>query len=301
MKFYQKTWFIWLMLIFIAPVGIVLLWTQKKYNPTNRVILSVIFLVFFILVVPKSNEDNKNSEHVAIENENNPSQVVLESTQEEHSTADNTSKSEDISRDDENIDDNQLYNNLEKIELTYELQDILDKKQKVVIWITNNSDKILSGNLRIDIKSRENHILAIDSFLIDDLKPGQKKYVIMMADTTYPVDNIAYSWSDVEFTESPIKEANKTLDVDATKELTDDVHMNFGGAGNPEYKTSWYDYIEKIEVYTDGKSKWAVITISTKDPNKSNSIGRAILYTPDYLSKVILIDEKQNKISEIYK
>ncbi|HOJ48264.1 MAG TPA: hypothetical protein PLD48_05255, partial [Bacillota bacterium] len=144
MKFYQKNWFIWLMLIFIAPVGIVLLWTQKKYNPTNRVILSVIFLVFFILVVPKSNEDNKNSEHVAIENENNPSQIVLEATQEEHSTADNTSKSEDISRDDENIDDNQLYNNLEKIELTYELQDILDKKQKVVIWITNNSDKILS-------------------------------------------------------------------------------------------------------------------------------------------------------------
>ena len=123
----------------------------------------------------------------------------------------------------------------------------------------------------------------------------------MMADTTYPVDNIAYSWSDVEFTESPIKEANKTLDVDATKELTDDVHMNFGGAGNPEYKTSWYDYIEKIEVYTDGKSKWAEVTLNISESKKCDQIARAILYLEDYLIRVKALDTSNNQILEVYK
>lgn len=51
MKFYQKSWFIWLSLIFFAPLGIILLWTQKKYKPVPRVILSVFFLVFFICVI----------------------------------------------------------------------------------------------------------------------------------------------------------------------------------------------------------------------------------------------------------
>ena len=53
MKFYQKSWFIWLMLIFLPPVGIILLWTQKKYNPVPRVILSIVFLIFFIVMLPK--------------------------------------------------------------------------------------------------------------------------------------------------------------------------------------------------------------------------------------------------------
>jgi hypothetical protein len=53
MKFYQKNWFIWLSLIFFAPLGIILLWTQKKYKPFPRVILSIIFLIFFIIVLPK--------------------------------------------------------------------------------------------------------------------------------------------------------------------------------------------------------------------------------------------------------
>ena len=43
-KFYKKTWFIVLALIFLAPVGIVLMWVFKKpENKTARIVLSVIF------------------------------------------------------------------------------------------------------------------------------------------------------------------------------------------------------------------------------------------------------------------
>lgn len=74
MKFYQKNWFIWLSLIFFAPLGIILLWTQKKYKPFPRVILSIIFLIFFIIVLPKGevNETdtaNKSEPNVEITKE----------------------------------------------------------------------------------------------------------------------------------------------------------------------------------------------------------------------------------------
>ncbi|NLA43534.1 VanZ family protein [Candidatus Saccharibacteria bacterium] len=55
MKFYQRNWFIWLSLILFAPLGIILLWTQKKYKLFPRIALSVIFLVFFIAILPKGN------------------------------------------------------------------------------------------------------------------------------------------------------------------------------------------------------------------------------------------------------
>lgn len=190
---------------------------------------------------------------------------------------------------------------LKKIEITHELQDIHEHKQKVVIWVSNDSDKILSGNLRIDIKSRDDHILAIDNFPIDDLKPGQKKYAVMMAETTYPVNKVTYSWSNVEFMEPALKEAEKRIDEEATKEVTDVMNMNFGGAGNPEYKTSWYDYIDKIEVYTDGENKWAEVTLSVSEQDKCNQIARAILYSVDYLIRVKALDGSGNQILEVYK
>lgn len=61
MKFYQKTWFIWLSLILFAPLGIILLWTQKKYKPVVRVILSFVFLIFFIAILPKGNNTNQTA------------------------------------------------------------------------------------------------------------------------------------------------------------------------------------------------------------------------------------------------
>lgn len=51
MKFYQEDWFIWLTLILFAPLGVILLWTQKKFKLIPRIILSVAFLIFFIGIV----------------------------------------------------------------------------------------------------------------------------------------------------------------------------------------------------------------------------------------------------------
>lgn len=51
MKFYEKTWFLWLSLIFFAPLGIFLLWRQQKFSKVPRIILAVFFSFFFLFEV----------------------------------------------------------------------------------------------------------------------------------------------------------------------------------------------------------------------------------------------------------
>lgn len=66
MKFYQKNWFIILMLLFIPPVGLVLMWVNKNFNKVIRIILSIIFgfytLIYFVMVIPSDDTDNTSND-----------------------------------------------------------------------------------------------------------------------------------------------------------------------------------------------------------------------------------------------
>src|SRR5690625_2876597 len=42
-KFYQTTWFIVLSLIFFFPLGLILMWRNKKFGKTARIVITVIF------------------------------------------------------------------------------------------------------------------------------------------------------------------------------------------------------------------------------------------------------------------
>lgn len=60
-KFYTQDWFMWIMLIFFAPVGIFLMWkyhTEMKKN--TKIIISIIFGIIFIvaLIVPSDETNN---------------------------------------------------------------------------------------------------------------------------------------------------------------------------------------------------------------------------------------------------
>ncbi|SDY30507.1 Ltp family lipoprotein [Eubacterium barkeri] len=55
-KWYKKTWFTVVMLIFFWPVGLVLMWANKKFNMVARVIISVIcgFILIGMITNPTS-------------------------------------------------------------------------------------------------------------------------------------------------------------------------------------------------------------------------------------------------------
>lgn len=64
-KFYEQTWFMWVMLIFFAPVGIFFMW---KFHPemkkNTKIILTVVFAILFIIIMVSSGsetDDNSGS------------------------------------------------------------------------------------------------------------------------------------------------------------------------------------------------------------------------------------------------
>lgn len=72
-KVYEQNWFMWLMLIFITPVGIFLMWKYKKFNQKVRIILSSLFGAYFIFMMIATQIDeakikeNQKKEAIKIE------------------------------------------------------------------------------------------------------------------------------------------------------------------------------------------------------------------------------------------
>lgn len=60
-RFYKTTWFMWLMLFIVSPIGIFLMWQKRLYSAQTRGILSVVFGAYFIVMMVVVNQDNGNS------------------------------------------------------------------------------------------------------------------------------------------------------------------------------------------------------------------------------------------------
>lgn len=59
-KFYTTTWFMWVTLIFFAPVGIFVMWKYNRFKKSPRIVISIIFALFFIIVVASINSEPTN-------------------------------------------------------------------------------------------------------------------------------------------------------------------------------------------------------------------------------------------------
>src|SRR5699024_1472230 len=76
-KFYQTTWFIVLSLIFFFPLGLILMWRNKKFGKTARIVITVIFA--FVTLSVLIDEDTSTEYE-----ENDKTEVITkESTKEE--------------------------------------------------------------------------------------------------------------------------------------------------------------------------------------------------------------------------
>lgn len=62
-KFYEAKWFLWLFLILFPPIGIILLWVvHKDMKKNKKIILTVIFAIWFIIMAATSgNNSSTNS------------------------------------------------------------------------------------------------------------------------------------------------------------------------------------------------------------------------------------------------
>lgn len=71
-KFYEQQWFMWVMLVFFAPVGIFLMW---KFNTTlqkkTKIILTVVFAIFFLVVAVGGDSETTTTDNSSSNNNNN--------------------------------------------------------------------------------------------------------------------------------------------------------------------------------------------------------------------------------------
>lgn len=74
LPFYKTMWFIWLMLIFVPPIGILLLWTSKKYGKKTRIAVSTVFALYsLVLYTPNNDTDVHNNSTVQKQQDNDKS------------------------------------------------------------------------------------------------------------------------------------------------------------------------------------------------------------------------------------
>lgn len=63
-KFYEQVWFMWVMLIFFAPVGIFLMWKfHDEMKKNTKIILTVVFAIFFLIVAVGGNSDETTTDN----------------------------------------------------------------------------------------------------------------------------------------------------------------------------------------------------------------------------------------------
>lgn len=63
----DKKWLLWVLLIFLPPIGIVYMWvTKKDFTRQTKIILSVVFSLWFIIVLASGNNNStSNNQSVA--------------------------------------------------------------------------------------------------------------------------------------------------------------------------------------------------------------------------------------------
>lgn len=70
-KFYTQVWFMWVMLIFFAPVGIFLMWKfHDEMKQNTKIILTVVFSIFFLIVIGETENEANTDNNSSLKNSN---------------------------------------------------------------------------------------------------------------------------------------------------------------------------------------------------------------------------------------
>lgn len=100
-KWYQKNWFVILMLIFIFPLGLFLMWYFKKWNNTIRWVVTAVVILFVLISPFVDTKDNANNE-----------------AKKENTTTKNTTKEDKNDKKDDEVAKKEIKETSEKAEKT---------------------------------------------------------------------------------------------------------------------------------------------------------------------------------------
>lgn len=71
-KFYEQQWFMWVMLILFAPIGILFMWKfNDKIKKNTKIILTIVFGIIFLIMLFSGNDETTNNNSNTNNNKNN--------------------------------------------------------------------------------------------------------------------------------------------------------------------------------------------------------------------------------------
>lgn len=180
---------------------------------------------------------------------------------------------------------------LDKLAISADFDIPIDGEQRVIVHVTNNSDKTFTGNIHVNIEDSAGKNLVSDMVIVESLKPGQSTFANVFSE---PNGNPVFSYEiskDFLFDDAGIADGVGAKDDALSKEIFDDFMLSFGG-------TTWGPDITDISIFSDGASYWAEVTISSIENSENiQNITFANLKVGDSrVSKVIVKDSTGTQI-----
>lgn len=196
-KFFNKKWFAILMLVFFAPIGIFLIWKEKHFDKKMNKRLSIIFGIWFviILVIGQTSEDNQE---VKESKQEQTEQSNAEGVEEEEINKDSKDKKEKENNDKNDNNTEEKENKEKDDKEKKEKKKTKDKKPKrttaeAIQEDSNNVDKATfeDGEMTLQFEPGtlwdENSFMGVVHDMFKDVKVAfddkEVKSVLVMIDT----------------------------------------------------------------------------------------------------------------------
>lgn len=169
---------------------------------------------------------------------------------------------------------------LKDISVEMKIDEVLSQ---AIVTVSNNSTKTFSGNVFVRFYDLNKKRVGSDMLMVEELPAGNSTYARLSIDAVYNI-TMEYEIPSPVFSEGAVN-AGGTLNEASSKSLAEEFELSFGGAGNPEWATSWYGYVTAIEVHEAAGGNYALITVKDGTPQDAvDRIGNCIFanYSPDY-------------------
>ena len=83
----KSNWLLWVLLVFLPPIGIIYLWvTKKEFKTKKKIILTIVFALWFIICIAINGTSSNNAEQVKPVSTEIPVETQMESKTEDIST-----------------------------------------------------------------------------------------------------------------------------------------------------------------------------------------------------------------------
>lgn len=164
---------------------------------------------------------------------------------------------------------------------------------QAIVHIQNNTDQVFTGTVHVRFYDASGSLVGNDSIFPEDLGPGNTTYARLNVETATDITMEHSFGREYEFTDAA-SAAEATPDEETAQKLAEEMLNGFGGAGNPEWATSWFGAIEDYEAYTTvNGDKYAVVIVGDASEEDIDRIGNTVFanYAKEYgLAQVFVKD-----------